>query len=143
VAGILGIVFKIYTITLATKTMKKLIFLFLFGLIGGTSLTAQSTTREIIIKETTAPSGPLRSAPAPAVSAWLTNGQIDLTFLSNLGTVTITVTGNQGDVFTTTATVSEDSELVISTQNWPAGNYTITITRSNGQAFTGDFELQA
>jgi hypothetical protein len=102
---------------------------------------SNSVEREIRIIETSSPSGLLRSAPAPAVSAWLTDAQIDLTFLRNLGTVTITVANEQETVYSAMVTAEEGTQTVISTQGWSAGNYTVTITRSNGQAFTGDFEL--
>lgn len=97
--------------------------------------------REIDIKESTTNSGMLRSAPAPAVSAWLTDAQIDLTFLQDLGTITITVTYAQETVYTATVTADIDVEWAISTQGWGAGDYTITIVRSNGRTYTGNFEL--
>jgi hypothetical protein len=129
--------------------MKKLIFLFLFGITCGISLTAQtqpantytSSTREIIIRETTVNTPVLRSATAPAVNAWLSDAQIDLTFLRNLGTVTITVANAQETVYTATATANESAQAIINTQGWASGDYTVTITRSNGHAFIGDFEL--
>jgi hypothetical protein len=101
-----------------------------------------SDAREIRIKDTTAPSGLLRSTPAPAVSAWLSDAHIDLDFLRYLGTVTITVANAQETtVYTAAVTAGEGTQTVISTQNWSAGSYTITIVRSNGQTFSGDFEL--
>jgi hypothetical protein len=99
------------------------------------------TEREIDIIATTTSSGPLRSAPAPVVSAWLVDSQISLTFLQDLGTVTVTVTGAQGEVYQASVSVIDGTELTISTQGWPAGEYTITIVRSSGQTLTGDFEL--
>ena len=125
-------------------------FLFLFGITCGISLTAQTQTpstytssynAEVRIKETTAPSGLLRSAPAPVVSAWLSDGQIDLTFLQDLGTVSISVTNAQETVYTATTTAADGSEWTVSVTDWPAGDYTIEIVRSNGQTLTGDFEL--
>jgi hypothetical protein len=131
------------------KHMKKLIFLFLFGVTCGVSLTAQTqpantytpSTWEIIIRETTVNTPVLRSAPAPAVNAWLSDAQIDLTFLRYLGTVTITVASAQETVYTATVTAEEGVQAVISTQGWSAGNYTIIIVRSNGQTFAGEFEI--
>jgi hypothetical protein len=131
--------------------MKKLIFLFLFGVICGVSLTAQtppappastntSTSSEIIIRATTVAPGLLRSAPAPAVSAWLSDTQIDLTFLRYLGTVTITVANAQETVYTATIAADEGTEWLIPTAGWASGDYTITIVRSNGQSITGEFE---
>jgi hypothetical protein len=52
-----------------------------------------------------------------------------------------TVTNEQETVYSATVTAEEGTQTVISTQGWSAGNYTVTITRSNGRAFTGDFEL--
>jgi hypothetical protein len=132
--------------------MKKLIFLFLFGVICGVSLTAQtppappastntSTSNEIIIIATTVNTPVLRSAPAPAVNAWLSDAQIDLTFLRNLGTVTITVANTQETVYTATVTAEEGVHTVISVAGWNAGDYIITIVKSNGQTFAGEFEI--
>lgn len=99
------------------------------------------TPEEIEIKATTVNPGLLRSAPAPAVNAWLSDTQIDLTFLRYLGTVTITVANVQGTVYTAAVTAEEGVQTVIYTEDWSAGDYTITIVRSNGQSFTGEFEL--
>jgi hypothetical protein len=139
--------------------MKKLIsFLFLFGIIGGASLTAQSThtsgthtpttytsdTREIRIIETSSGTPVLKSAPAAPLSieAWLTGGdQVEFLFQGNWGTVAITVTGAQGVVYQTSVSAAEGAELTISTQGWPAGGYVITLVRSSGQTYTGNFEL--
>jgi hypothetical protein len=98
------------------------------------------TPEEIEIKETTVNTPVLRSAPAPAVSAWLSDAQIDLTFLRYLGTVTITVANAQGIVYTASVVADTGVEWVIDTQGWSAGDYTITIVRSNGQTFAGAFE---
>ena len=105
------------------------------------SSAAAEAEREIRIIETTAPSGLLRSAPAPVVSAWLADAQIDLTFLQYLGTVTITVANAQETVYSATLTAEDGTQTTVSTAGWSPGSYTITITRSNGQTFTGAFEL--
>jgi hypothetical protein len=105
------------------------------------SSAATDGAREIDIIATSAPTGLLRSAPAPAVSAWLSDAQMDLTFLRYLGTVTITVTHEQETVYTATVTAEEGTQTAIGIAGWSPGSYTVTITRSNGQTFTGSFEL--
>jgi hypothetical protein len=130
---------------------KHFIFVSLFLLMTGHYLSAANSmqadssggniAREIDIRETVSVTTVLRSSPAPAVSAWLTDSQIDLTFLRNLGAVTITVTNAQETVYTATATVAEGSVVVISIQGWSPGDYAISIVRSNGQSFTGTFDL--
>ena len=100
-----------------------------------------SPAEEIEIKDITAAGGLLRSAPLPVVSAWLLNAQMNLTFLQDLGMVNITVTGVQGAVYQTSFAAADGAELVIDTEGWSAGDYTITIVRSNGKTFAGDFEL--
>ncbi|MDR1345833.1 MAG: DUF3244 domain-containing protein [Bacteroidales bacterium] len=127
--------------------MKKVfILLFVLAALGASSIQAAGnslsiTAEQILIKETNKVSGPLRSAPAPVVSAWLVDSQISLTFLQDLGTVTITVTGTQGEVYQTSVSVTDGTELTIDTQGWPAGDYVIEIVRSTGKTYTGDFEL--
>ena len=106
-----------------------------------TTSAAASIEREIRIIATTVNTPLLRSAPAPAVSAWLSDAQLDLTFLSYLGMVTITVANEQETVYTATVAADDGTEWAITTQGWSAGDYTITIVRSNGQSFTGEFEL--
>jgi hypothetical protein len=108
---------------------------------SSSSAAAAEAEREIRIIETIVTSGLLRSAPAPAVSAWLTGAQIDLTFLQYLGTVTITVANAQETVYSATLTAEDGTQTTVSTAGWSPGSYTITITRSNGQTLTGDFEL--
>ena len=105
-----------------------------------TSTGQVSPAKEIEIKDI-AGGGLLRSAPAPVVSAWLADGQIDLTFLQYLGTVTITVANAQETVYSATVTAEDGTQTTVSTAGWSPGSYTITITRSNGQTLTGDFEL--
>jgi hypothetical protein len=103
--------------------MKKLItFLCLFIIACSTIVTGRAQTREEIeIIATSSSKGLLRSAPAPAVSAWLIGAQIDLTFLRDLGTVTITVANAQEPVYSATVTAEEGTQTAISTQNWSAG----------------------
>ena len=136
--------------------MKKLIsFLFLFAVMGGTSLVAQSThtantytsqAQEIIIIATNPTPPVLKSAAAAplSVQAWLAGGnELQFLFQGNWGAVTVTVTNNgtQGVVYQTSVSATEEAELTIDTQGWPAGDYVITLTRSSGQTFTGEFEL--
>ena len=133
--------------------MKKSVFTFLVSIgaiccayattnaASDSSSAAAAAEREIRIKETSAPSGLLRSAPAPVVSAWLSGAQIDLTFLQDLGTVSITVTGAQGVVYQTSVAAADGVELAIDAQGWTAGDYIIEIVRSNGKTYEGEFEL--
>jgi hypothetical protein len=145
----LKITYKFACKLLNNLTMKKLIaFLFLFGMMGGASLTAQSThttrsttSEKVVIRETSSMKKVLKSTLSPAIEAWLTDGQLDILFQGNLGSVVITVTGTQGDVYQTSVLAADGTEITISTQDWEAGSYTITIVRSNGQTFAGDFEL--
>jgi hypothetical protein len=122
--------------------MKKLFVLFFVSLSAFyAGALAPTSAAEIRIKETVSPSGILRSAPAPAVSAWLSDSQIDLTFLRDLGTVTITVANEQSSVYNATLTANEGVATVINTAGWSPGDYTITIVRSNGKTYAGEFEL--
>jgi hypothetical protein len=100
-----------------------------------------TSEEEIVIRETSIVTTVLRSSPAPAVSAWLSDSQIDLTFLRDLGAVTITVANEQSSVYNATLTANEGAATVINTAGWSPGSYTITIVRSNGQPLTGTFEL--
>jgi hypothetical protein len=125
--------------------MKKIIVTFILSLCA-TLLSFGSmlpiSEEEIEIRDIAGTIGTvLRSAPAPAVSAWLSDAQIDLTFLRYMGTVTITVANAQETVYTATVTAEEGVHTVISVAGWNAGDYTITIVRSNGQSFAGEFEL--
>ena len=128
--------------------MKKVFTLLLVLVALGASRTqvagniSQGIAEEIEIKDrTTNRGGVLRSAPAPAVSAWLSDAQIDLTFLQDLGSVTITVANAQETVYSATLTAEDGTQTTVSTAGWSPDSYTITITRSNGQTLTGDFEL--
>jgi hypothetical protein len=91
-----------------------------------------SDAREIRIIVTSSPKGLLRSAPAPAVNAWLTGAQIDLTFLRDLGTVTITVANAQETVYSATVTAEEGTQTAISTQNWSAGSLPLLLYAAMG-----------
>jgi hypothetical protein len=129
--------------------MKKLIFLLLLGVIGGVSLTAQAqsantyspTTDEIIIKETTIMTPVLKSVSVTPIKAWLADGQVEVLFQANLGAVTITVANEQSSVYSATLTANEGVAAVINTTGWSSGGYTITIVRSNGKTYAGEFEL--
>jgi hypothetical protein len=129
--------------------MKKLIFLFLFGITCGMNSTAQAqtpntytpSTAEIIIKETTTVTPVLKSMSITPIQAWLTGGQVEVLIQANLGSVTITITGTQGVVYQTSFVAAEDAELAIDAQGWTAGDYTIVIVRSNGRTYEGEFKL--
>jgi hypothetical protein len=54
------------------KQLMIILSVLLCPVFGAQAIPADTET-EILIKEKSSPSGPLRSAPAPAVSAWLTN----------------------------------------------------------------------
>jgi hypothetical protein len=99
---------------------------------------------EIVIKETTPPaSDDILSSYAVPVDAQMTNRQIDLAFLANLGAVTVTVENGQGVVFQSAFAAIDGAEAFINAENWSDGDYTITIVRSDdGKTFTGDFELE-
>jgi hypothetical protein len=124
--------------------MKKLIFLlFVCCMICNAGLAGQgTTTREIIIIETSPTPPILKSTPAVPVKARITVDEVKLLFQGNLGTVTITIAGAQGVVYQTTVAATEDAELTIDVQGWEVGDYTIEIVRSSGQTFAGEFELQ-
>jgi hypothetical protein len=125
--------------------MKKIItFLCLFGIACSASSTGQQQTlREIIIVATNPTPPILKSAPVQPVKAWVIGTQLKFEFQSNLGTVTLTITHNASNetVYQTTGNATNGTEWLIPTVSWASGDYTITIIRSNGQTFTGEFEL--
>jgi hypothetical protein len=124
--------------------MKKIIVLLFVCLCfsaGSVYSLPPTSEEEIEIRDIVAGSTVLRSSPAPAVSAWLSETQINLTFLLNLGAVTITVANEQSSVYSATLTAGEGTAAVINTAGWSPGDYTITIVRSNGKTYAGGFEL--
>jgi hypothetical protein len=123
--------------------MKKMMVLLLVCFAVGSVYSLPPTSpEEIEIKEiATGSSGPLKSPPAPMVEAWLLDGLIELTFLYDLGAVTLTVANEQSSVYSATLTAGEGTAAVINTAGWSPGDYTITIVRSNGKTCAGEFEL--
>lgn len=66
---------------------------------------------------------------------------VEVTFLSNLGSLTIQVVNAQGaPVYQQTVNAVAGGRLVIDTLNWPAGTYTILILDEWGGCLEGQFE---
>ncbi|MDR2362372.1 MAG: hypothetical protein LBD91_06540 [Prevotellaceae bacterium] len=97
--------------------MKAITFVLLAAALGGGSLNASGymfppSSDEIAIKEKTLPNGGILDAyAAPIADGWVADEEIFLTFLTDLGAVTIPVTG------------AKWAGLTINTQDWSDGDY--------------------
>ena len=119
--------------------MKKFVSsLFMCLLISASTLCAKD---DPIILMAEAPSGPMR-APIP-ISASQNDGQLEISFMSNVGWVDISV-DNDLDIAVYQDGVDTDltSYVDIDTSSWPPGDYVLTIALANGTRLIGKFSLQ-
>lgn len=74
------------------------------------------------------------------VEAYYTGTAVELIFNQSLDNLSVTITGKWGLTFySNTVNVTAGSCLVIPTENWSAGTYTIRITNGQGGSLEGSF----
>jgi hypothetical protein len=119
--------------------MKKFVCSLLMCLLISVSAVCIETNPIILIAET--PSGPMRT-PIP-ITAVQNDGQLEISFMSNVGWVDISV-DNDLDIVVYQDGVDTDltSYVDIDTSSWPPGDYVLTITLANGTRLIGKFSLQ-
>jgi len=86
------------------------------------------------------PTGPMRM-PIP-VTAWLNDGQLEITFITNVGIVDISVV-NDKNVIVYQEDVDTDitSYVDVSTTSWSSGDYVLIFMLENGTRLSGMFSL--
>ena len=100
--------------------------------------TTQQTSK-IDLKGDLKEKGGFRSGTDPIV-AELQGNMLFIRFQKDVGTLQVTVTGPQGQVYTAEVNTGTSSALTIPLAGLPAGNYTITFGNENGMMW-GEFML--
>ena len=86
--------------------------------------------------------GGLKS-PGDPVEVFQNPGSIEITFLCNLGKLTIVVTDQSGnEVYRQGVDATVGSSLPIDTSGWSAGEYTLLISDGQGGSLEGNFEIE-
>ncbi len=133
------------------KTTTAILFFFLcsatvysFPIIASASnSTGQTATnQEIRLHATSIGNKGTKSAPICPLKVWLYGDYIELSFLMNMGSVTVTITGVNGVVYNAVHVATAMTSYGIVTGQLPTGDYTITIKQeNNGRSYSGQFEL--
>ncbi len=84
--------------------------------------------------------GGLRSGTDPIVVELQGGSTLYTYFQKDLGTLAVTIVGEEGQVFYTTVNTTSQSVLIIPLTGLPAGSYTITFSNEYGY-MTGVFDL--
>lgn len=133
--------------------MKKQILLCLLtGLLSASSLYAtaytaagnetnatQQTSRIDLKGDYDNKGGGFRSGADPIV-AELQDNMLSIRFQKDVGVLQVTVTGPQGQVYTTAVNTETPSVLSIPLLGLPTGNYTVTFSNERGMMW-GEFEV--
>jgi len=117
--------------------MKKIVCgLFMYLLISTSAIYADSP----IILMSELPTGPVRNPLS--ISAEQSIGQVQISFMSDIGFVDICVKNVKGEIVDQVVVDTDITpNVVIDTSSWPSGDYVITLTLENGNKLIGEFSL--
>lgn len=129
---------------------KKILFFTAVLLVVCSIVNAQSTGSITLIKKRPTPIGDpypkpsIPKAPArPLFEAYQTAEQIDVTALTDMGTVQLVVVNRlTGIVYNETHTMGTDAVVSVATYAWASGYYTIHIYYGDNNLLSGDFMLE-
>jgi len=118
--------------------MKKIICTLFLGLLISVSVVYAERNPILLMAEL--PGGPMKIPPP--ITAGQSEGQVEITFMTNFGWVDVCVK-NSLEVVVYQEGVDTDviSYVEIDTTPWPAGDYVLTITLVNGIVLSGEFTL--
>jgi len=86
--------------------------------------------------------GGLKS-PGDPLEVFQSPGSVEITFLCNLGKLTIVVTDQScNEVYRQGVDATVGSSLPIDTSGWSAGEYTLLISDGLGGSLEGNFEIE-
>jgi len=84
------------------------------------------------------PETSIRSVSDP-VQAFLDEQTLEIYFLANVGTVVVSVEGNNEMLYQRNVDTAADRQVLINLSSFESGEYTLKIANDKGESLTGEF----